>query len=292
MTAGVAGTRFRWSRPASLADALARKAADPALTPIAGGTDLMVLINQGALRAGHLLDLWGLGELRGIAVDEQAVALGALTTYADVAAHPVVAERHPLLVAAARVSGAWAIQNRGTLGGNVANASPAADSPPALLAYGARVEVASVRGRRWLDYAAVHTGYKQLALAPDELITRIELPRPPAGAVHFYRKVGTRKAQAISKVCVAALAERDARGAFGVVRLALGSVAPTPVLARDTAAWLAGQEPARVDRAAARARLAREIAPIDDLRSTARYRAAVAGNLLEQLLEEATRRPT
>ena len=287
-----ATTRFRWSRPASLAEALERKAEDPALTPIAGGTDLMVLINQGALRDGHLLDLWGLGELRGIAVDEQAVALGALTTYADVAGHPVMADRYPLLVAAARVSGAWAIQNRGTLGGNVANASPAADSPPALLAYGARIEVASVRGRRWLDYATVHTGYKQLALAPDELITRIALPRPPAGAVHFYRKVGTRKAQAISKVCVAALAERDARGAFGAVRLALGSVAPTPVLARDTADWLAGQEPARVDRAAARARLAREIAPIDDLRSTARYRAAVAGNLLEQLLEESTRRPT
>ena len=291
MSARVA-PRFRWSRPASLAEALERKAAEPALTPSAGGTDLMVLINQGALRDGHLLDLWGLGELQGIAVDEQAVMLGALTTYAEVASHAVVAERHPLLVAAARVSGAWAIQNRGTLGGNVANASPAADSPPALLAYGARMEVASVRGRRWLDYAAVHTGYKQLALAPDELVTRIALPRPPAGALHFYRKVGTRKAQAISKVCVAAVAELDDRGAFGTVRLALGSVAPTAVLARATAAWLAGQEPARVDRAAARASLAREIAPIDDLRSTARYRAEVAGNLLEQLLDDATRRVT
>jgi CO/xanthine dehydrogenase FAD-binding subunit len=212
--------------------------------------------------------------------------LGALTTYTEIGAHPAIAERHPLLVAAARVSGAWPIQNRGTLAGNIANASPAADSPPALIAGRARLELASVRGRRWVDYATFHTGYKQTTRAPDELITRIALPASPARAVHFYRKVGTRKAQAISKVCFAAVAERRS-GSLGDVTIALGSVAPTVVNAERTAAWLTGQRPAGVDRAAARALLLSEIAPIDDIRSTAYYRGRVAGNLLEQFLDAA-----
>lgn len=279
---------FRWTRPESLADALARLADDPSLIPIAGGTDLMVLIQLGQLREGHLLDLWGLRELRGISVGPAETVLGGLTTYTEIATHPVIAERHPLLVEAARVSGAWAIQNRGTLAGNVANASPAADSPPALLVYGARLELRSARGVRWVDYTSFHTGYKQTVRASDELITRIALPAPPAPAVHFYRKVGTRKAQAISKVCFAGVAARR-DGALGEVRVAVGSVAPTVVTAMRTASYLAGRAPSAIDRDEARAILESEITPIDDIRSTERYRRRVAGNLLEQFLDEMLR---
>jgi CO/xanthine dehydrogenase FAD-binding subunit len=278
---------WRWTRPTSLSAALADLAAGPSLTPIAGGTDVMVLINQGVLREGHLLDLSSLVELRGIAVTPTETVVSALTTYTELATHPTLAERHPLLVAAARVSGAWAIQNRGTLAGNIANASPAADSPPALLAYRARLQLASVRGTRWVDYATFHQDSKRTARAPDELITRIALTPPPGRATQFYRKVGARRAQAISKVCLAAVAGRGARGELSEPRIALGSVGPTVILAARTGAWLHGQEPAHVDRAAARALLESELAPIDDVRSTERYRRRVAGNLLEQFLDEA-----
>ncbi|MGH7390135.1 MAG: FAD binding domain-containing protein [Candidatus Rokuibacteriota bacterium] len=278
-----------WVGARTLDEALGRLADDPTLVPIAGGTDLMVAARMGGLRAGRLLDLWRLDELRGAEVAPGALVLGALTTYTEVASHPAVAARWPLLAAAARVSGAWAIRNRGTLGGNVANASPAADTPPALLAYGARLELRSARGARWVDYRSFHTGYRRTLRAPDELITRIAVPAPPEGAVHLYRKVGARRAQAISKVCFAALAARR-DGALTDVRLALGSVAPTVVGALRTAAWLEGRRPAAVDRAEARARIEAEIAPIDDLRSTAGYRRRVAGNLLEQFLEEAAPR--
>lgn len=277
-------TPVRWTKARSLHHALEVMAAEPGVIPIAGGTDLMVLLALGGLGEGHLLDLWSLDELRGISVTPTETILGALTTYREIAAHPAVVERYPALVQAARLSGAWAIQNRGTLGGNLANASPAADSPPALLAYGARLELVSARGSRWLDYAAFHLGYKQTARAPDELIARIALAVPPERATHFYRKVGTRKAQAISKVCVAGLAPvRDGR--LGDVRLALGAVAPTVVLARQTAAYLTGRGTTDIDRVATRALLEAEIAPIDDLRSSEWYRRRVAGNLLEQFLD-------
>lgn len=278
--------RFGWTRPASLAEALARLAAAPPPIPIAGGTDLMVAIAFGTLTGGHLLDLRGLDELRGIELAPEETRLGALTTYTDVLGHPALAGRHPLLAAAARVSGAWAIQNRGTLGGNIANASPAADSPPALLAGGARVELASRRGRRWVDYAVFHTGYRQTVRAGDELITRIALPAPPPGTVHFYRKVGARRAQAISKVGLAASAT-VAGGRLTGVRIGLGAVAPTPVRAGRAEAALEGQAPEAADRRETVAALAADIAPIDDPRSTAGYRRRVAGALLEQFLDEA-----
>ncbi|MGH7314185.1 MAG: FAD binding domain-containing protein [Candidatus Rokuibacteriota bacterium] len=275
---------LRWTRPRSLHHALEVLAAEPSVIPIAGGTDLMVLLALGALREGHLLDLWPLGELRGVSAAPSETVIGPLTTYRELAAHPAVAERYPALVQAARLSGAWAIQNRGTLGGNLANASPAADSPPALLAYGARLELVSVRGSRWVDYGDFHLGYKRTARAPDELIARIALSMPAQPATHFYRKVGTRKAQAISKVCLAGVAPMH-HGSLGEVRLALGAVAPTVVLARQTAACLSGRRPTDIDRVAARETLEAEIAPIDDFRSSAWYRRRVAGNLLEQFLD-------
>ena len=176
-----------------------------------------------------------------------------------------------------------AIQSRGTLGGNIANASPAADSPPALLAYGAEVELVSAGGSRRVAYADFHTGYKQTVMRADELIARVRLPRPPGGARHFYRKVGTRRAQAISKVCFAALAEVGG-GVVREIRIALGSVAPVVLRCRRTEDILRGRAPGAESAAAALEEIAREIAPTDDLRSTARYRARVARNLLGEFL--------
>jgi CO/xanthine dehydrogenase FAD-binding subunit len=245
----------------------------------------MVLVGLGTLRDVGFLDLWGLDELRGIAVSPGEIAIGALATYADIAAHPAVRERHPMLAQAAAVSGAAAIQNRGTLAGNLGNASPAADSPPALLAYGARVELRSVRGARWVACRDFHRGYRKTARGPDELITRIALPRPAADLGHFYRKVGARRAQTISKVCLAGVAALRG-GRLADAAIALGAVGPTPLLCPRTGAGLEGRAPADVDRPEIRRLLESEIAPIDDDRSTAWYRTRVAGNLLEQFLDE------
>ena len=178
-------------------------------------------------------------------------------------------------------TGGIATQNRGTIGGNIANASPAADTPPALLVYDAALDLISVRGRRRVPYAAFHTGYKKMDLAPDELIVAVRLPRGHRWTEQQYRKVGTRRAQAISKVCFAAAAlELREDGMVADVRLAFGSVAPTPVRARSRKRRCGPPARRRHNDRGGRAALASDIAPIDDMRSSARYRAVVAANLL------------
>ena len=190
-----------------------------------------------------------------------------------------------MLCQAASETGGLAIQNRGTLGGNIVNASPAADSPPALLAYNAEVELLSVRGARWVPYENFHTGYKQTVMQPDELLARIRLPRPSEKLIHYYRKVGTRKAQAISKICFAATAQVS-KGIVDVVRIALGSVAPVPLRCPKTEAVLQGAILDENAIAKARAELSREILPIDDIRSTRDYRLKVSLNVLEDFLRQ------
>jgi CO/xanthine dehydrogenase FAD-binding subunit len=250
--------------------------------PIAGGTDVMVLLSAGKLTHARWVDVWAIDELRGIEVRDDAIVLGALTTYTDVRRHEVVARELPMLVQAASETGGVAIQNRGTLGGNIANASPAADSPPALLAYGAELVLASRGGTRRVPYADFHTGYKQTVARPGEIIASVVIPRAHAGdrRVYFYRKVGPRRAQAISKVCFAGCA--DLRGGrLHAVRIALGGVAPIVVRAREAeTALLAGENADRVCEA-----LGRSISPIDDVRSTARYRRRVALNLAEDFMQ-------
>lgn len=189
-----------------------------------------------------------------------------------------------MLCQAASETGGLAIQNRGTLGGNIANASPAGDSPPALLAYDAEVELVSAGGTRRLPFEGFHTGYKQMLMRPDELIKSVRLPRAAAAPrAHYYRKVGTRKAQAISKICFAACAELG-ENRIKDVRIALGSVAPTVVRCRRTEDALRGRAPDAEAVGAAQAGLKSEIAPIDDIRSTADYRLRVALNVLEDFL--------
>ena len=269
--------------PGSLEEALAALAQEP-WRPLAGGTDLMVPFAAGRLGDTRFLSLQRLDALRGISVTATEVIFGTLATFMAVRQEPAVRRLLPNLVESARVTGAVAIQNRATLGGNLANASPAADSPPSLLAYAAEVELSSLRGARWLPYAEFHTGYKRTALAPDELLTRIRVPVPLPG-FHFYRKVGTRAAQAVSKVCLAAFA-RVEDGFVREFRIGLGSVAATPVRAYRAEAAVLGRPVAELSLRAAREALMEDISPIDDLRSTAHYRRTVAGNVLAQALME------
>ncbi|HMU40333.1 MAG TPA: xanthine dehydrogenase family protein subunit M [Pseudomonadota bacterium] len=280
----------------SLADALALLSEPPhpqtgPWKPLAGGTDLMVQMGEGRLPAGRYVDLFSLPELRGIEMQETCIQIGALTTYSDIRKHQELAREFPLLAEAARMTGALAIQNRGTLGGNIANASPAADTPPALLVYDAELQLCSQRGIRTVPYSAFHVGYKRLALQPGELISKILLPRCVKGTdghpVHYYRKVGTRAAQAISKVCFAGFARKQG-DTLSHVRIALGSVAPTPVRCPLTESFLASVPLSQLSLQTlqkAQATLAREISPIDDIRSTAAYRRKVAQNLLTQFIK-------
>jgi CO/xanthine dehydrogenase FAD-binding subunit len=270
--------------PQNLEEALALLEREPgAWMPLAGGTDLMVLFEAGKLSHRKFLSIWKLAELKGIEVAPGAVTLGALTTYTEVQAHPVLQREFPLLCRAAAETGGIATQNRGTLAGNIVNASPAADSPPALLVYDAELELVSARASRWLSYHGFHTGYKKMILQSEELIRRIRLPRRTKPWKQYYRKVGTRKAQAISKVCFAGAAD-VAGGEIRDVRIALGSVAPTVVRCVETEALLKGRKLTPAVLGAAQAALSREIAPIDDFRSTALYRLRVALNLLEDFL--------
>jgi len=274
---------FNLEAPKDLEAALRLLSGDSPSRPFAGGTDLMVLLEAGTLPPGKYVSIWGLNELRGMTIGSEAVSLGALTTYTDVLSSPTLQSEFPLLCDAARQTGGIATQNRGTLGGNIANASPAADSPPALLVYDAELELLSLRGARRVPYVKFHSGYKTMNLAPDEIISRIIIPRRDRAWRQAYRKVGTRRAQAISKVCVAAAVDLDGTRVRDV-RLAVGSVAPTVIRCTRAEAALRGHTLDADLAAAASAALAQDIAPIDDVRSTARYRLRVAQNLLIQFL--------
>jgi xanthine dehydrogenase small subunit len=270
--------------PRTLADAFALLA-EGGRRPLAGGTDALVERSAGVASVGRYLDLSALAELRGIRVEDGTLVLGAATTYAELRRSALVAEHAPVLAAMAAEVGAAQIQNRGTLGGNLATASPAGDSLPVLLALDADIVVGGPRGERSIPAAAFFPAYRRTALAAGELILRIAVPIRPDRTVAF-RKVGTRRAQAISLV-VLAVAWREENGAWRDVRVALGSVAATPIRARATEAALEGAAPTAEVAAVAAATLEAEIAPIDDVRSTAEYRRAVAGRILHRILRDA-----
>jgi xanthine dehydrogenase small subunit len=271
--------------PRTLDEAFATLATAPH-RPIAGGTDVMVQITGEIGPApDRMIDLWRLDELRGIGLDAGVLTLGALTTYTEIRRSAVCREHVPALVDAAATIGAAQIQNRGTLGGNVANASPAGDTLPVLLATDAEIVVGGARGERTIPVTEFWVAYRKTALAPDELVLRVRIPLPAGREVRF-RKVGTRRAQAISKV-VMALAWRDGGRGWSDVRLALGSVADRPIRARETERALEGRRPTAETADRAAATLAGEIEPIDDVRSTADYRKVVAARVLHRLVRDA-----
>ena len=249
----------------------------------------MVQYAAGKLPARKLISIWNLPELRAIEISPEEIRIGAGCSYTELREHNVIAQEFPLLASAARWTGGIANQNRGTLGGNIVNASPAADSLPALMVYEAELILVSRRGERRVPYVDFHTDYKKMKLAPDELIRAICLGRRFSNYLHYARKVGARDAQAISKVCVAALG-RLRGGVTGSViddvRIALGSVAPVPLRLTEVERIAKGKpvEPELVQWT--RKMTSAAIQPIDDIRSTARYRSAVAGNLVAEFLQQ------
>ncbi len=274
-------------RELKAAYALLADASAGAWRPLAGGTDLMVQVaGEIGEPPARVLDIWRLDELRGIGVHDGSLVIGALTTYSELRTSPEVRESIPALAEAAATIGAAQIQNRGTIGGNIANASPAGDTLPVLLAVGAQMVLGSARGERTVDADDFWPSYRTTALAPDELLLRVRVPVLPGRQVRF-RKIGTRRAQAISKVVIAMAWEAAAADVpWTDVRLALGSVAATTVRARQAEAVLEGRTPTREVAEAAVAALTTELRPIDDVRSTAKYRRLVAGRVLHRLLRD------
>jgi CO/xanthine dehydrogenase FAD-binding subunit len=269
--------------PASLTDAFAILREQPH-RPVAGGTDLLVqLTGEIGPAPDRVIDLWRLDELRGVGVHGDAIELGALTTYTDIRRSPICREHLPALVEAAATIGATQIQNRGTIGGNVMNASPAGDTLPVLLALDAVLVVGGADGEREVAAAEFWPAYRRTAARPDELLLRVRVPLG-AGREQRFRKVGTRRAQAISKVVVAA-AWRGT-DTWQDVRLALGSVAATPVRVREAEAALEGRPRTLGSVEAAVDALAAAINPIDDVRSTAAYRREAARRVVRRLLAE------
>jgi CO/xanthine dehydrogenase FAD-binding subunit len=278
-------SQYELVAPGKLSAVLELMAREPGVwLPIAGGTELMVQYGAGRLTSHKLVSLWGLPELRRIERTAQQLIIGAGCTYTDLRNHPQIAQEFPLLARAASWTGSVANQNRGTLGGNIVNASPAADSLPALLVYEAELLLASARGERRIPYAGFHTGYKRTVLAADEIIAAIAL-QPRFTNYHSYsRKVGTRNAQAIAKLCLAGLG-RLSNNRIEDVRLAIGSMAVTPLRLRRTEQLLLRREWSEALLGEARQAMEAEVAPIDDIRSSAAYRLHVAGNLVQEFVQ-------
>jgi len=279
-------------RPATVADAVALLASRTDARPIAGGTDLMVQLRDGRRSAALLVDLGGLG-LDGIRRTDAGFEVGALTSMDRLAADPAIAAHFPALAEAAGTVGAWPIQCRATLGGNLANASPAADTAPALLVADASFTLVSPSRTRRVAAADFFRGPGRSALEPGELLVSVALPLGPtvggARTVERFVKVGPRREQVISVVSLAARAVVRADGTLELLRVALGSVAPTPVRARRAEAVVAGRRPDAPARRAAVRELQRDIAPIDDVRAPAAYRRIVAAVLLDRFLEDVDR---
>src|SRR5271170_1292515 len=277
---------FELLAPPTLPAVLSLLAQEPCeWLPIAGGTDVMVQYSAGKLPARKLVSIWNLPELRRIEISAGEVRIGAGCTYTDLREHELINREFSLLSMSASWTGGIANQNRGTIGGNIVNASPAADSLPALMLYDTDLLLVSARGERRLAYANFHTSYRKTQLAPDELVRAICLKRQFSGYYAHARKVGARNAQAISKVCLAGLG-RLAGGIMDDLRLAVGSVAPIPMRLTETERIVRGN---RIDPhliQLAKTAAAAEVRPIDDIRSTSRYRSAVVGNLVAEFLQQ------
>ena len=271
-----------WTRPRHLPEALEILASAPGqYRVIAGGTDLMV---ESHLAPGLCPDAWldisGLPELQGLEMTEDGIRIAAGTSLDEIRRHAEVVAHWPMLAASAAVTGAPPIQNRATLGGNICNASPAADNAPVLLAYGARLEIARHNASRFLSYEEFHRGYRKTALQAGELLSAIWISYPPKHSCGYFRKVGTRAAQAIAKVSIAALIEADAGGTIQGACFGLASVAATPCTLPSVTHYLVGRALRDISEADVRHGVRQDIAPIQDIRSTAEYRLEIASRLV------------
>jgi CO/xanthine dehydrogenase FAD-binding subunit len=250
---------------------------------IAGGTDLMVALNARSLDAEEFIDIWRLNELRGIDDEGETIRIGTLTNYTQLIKSPLIQLSAPALVEASRTIGAIQIQNRGTIGGNIVNASPAGDSLPVLAAFDAEVELGSVRGVRSVSFNNFYTGYRQTVMEPDEILLAVRLRKQKPNERSFFFKVGTRRAQAISKIVMAV--KLGITGAvIDSIGIALGSVAPTVMRAHQTESLLTNATLDATIIEQARKTISQEITPITDVRSTEHYRRIVTGNAIARVL--------
>lgn len=271
--------------PKTLPEAYAILQREAGLKVLAGGTDLMVTRNAGVEEHPGYLNIWGLEELRGISEAGGSIRIGALTTYTQIIRSPLLQRHTPILIEAAKLVGASQIQNRGTLGGNIVNASPAGDTLPVLAVFEAELEIGSAAGIRRVPFNQFYSGYRQTVLAPQELLLAIHVPKPAGGEWQYFRKVGTRQAQAISKVVLAAFARRNQRQEVEFIRIAYGSVAPTVIRAPRTEALLAKKLLSEELLEQARQSVMQEVHPISDVRSTEDYRRLISGNILGRALQ-------
>jgi carbon-monoxide dehydrogenase medium subunit len=271
-------------RPRTVEEALRLYTESPGAVPLAGGTDFMVSWNAGDSNGKTVLDLSRLGIWKRIRATRSGVKVGALVTHGALQRHPRIRKRLPLLVEACATIGGRQIQARGTIGGNIANASPAGDTFAPLAIYEARVRLVSERGSRTLPLPEVFTGVKKTALAEGELIESVEIDFPRAPSRQMFRKVGTRAASAISKTVAAGLLWLSGDGRIRELRFALGSMAPTVRRLSSVEAFLAGRRPSPRVIEEAVSLLDRDVSPIDDLRSTRDYRLEVSRNLLRAFL--------
>jgi CO/xanthine dehydrogenase FAD-binding subunit len=278
---------FRYEKPASLAEAMALGSMHKEFYVLAGGTDLLVQWRSGLIDLPGVIDISSIDDLKGIADAKDGIEIGALATHSQIATSEAVLNHIPVLAEACRTIGAVQIQNRGTIGGNIMNASPAGDTLPVLLALGARLQTQDLKKSRWIALGDFFTGYRKTALRAGELLTRVKIPKPGSEEMSRFYKVGSRQAQAISKVVMCIRGEVLHGGIKDIV-IALGSVAPTVVRAPGTEALLRGQAITLELIEQARRSLVDEVHPIDDIRSTADYRRFVCGNLLARYLQEAT----
>ncbi len=274
--------------PLSWEEVLQRLQARPGeITVLAGTTDLLTELRLGRDAPGEVIDISRLPELHGITTADGETRIGAATTFAVIANDPLVAQHLPALRDAARQLGAAAIQNRATLGGNIISASPAADAPPVLQALGARFVLARTGGEREVAATAFYTAYRETERRGDELLARIHIPIPHPATHQAFYKVGTRRAQAISKVILAGSARCDDGGLLIDVRLSAGSVAPTTIPLVETQRYLEGRAPTDEVIREAGEIASKEVVPIDDIRSTAHYRRTIIGRLVVRFLEQA-----
>ncbi len=274
---------------ANLDEILALLAKEPGeWTAIAGGTEIMVAHAAGRLSAKKLINLWGVPELSNIVVTETHLSIGGGVTFNQIRHDATIIAEFPLLAQAASWIGSIANQSRATIAGNIVNGSPAADAPPALLVYDAEIELISHKGTRRLAYSDFHTGYKQSLLLSSELVLAIHLPRHHEQQIKYLRKVGTRRAMAITKVALAGTAS-SVHHAITRIRIAAASVADRPLRLIATEAALLNEPLNESTLSRARKALWSEVRPIDDLRSTAEYRKQVIANLLDEFLTQIAR---
>ncbi|MGE0130050.1 MAG: xanthine dehydrogenase family protein subunit M [Blastocatellales bacterium] len=250
---------------------------------IAGGTDLMVLINCRLLDAEEFIDIWDLDELRGLKDEGETIRVGALTSYTQLIKSQLIQEHIPVLAEASRTIGAIQIQNRGTIGGNIVNASPAGDTLPVLSAFDAEVEIGSIRGVRRIGFNHFYTGYRRTVMEPDEIVLAVRLQKLKPNERSFFYKVGTRRAQAISKIVMAIKAETT-EGVINAINVGLGSVAPTVRRAVQTESLLTNTVLNTTIIEQAARTISEEVSPITDVRSTERYRRTITGRVLAKIL--------